>query len=286
VCTIRTSFLLTFPARKPNQPAAVRVIRAMRGGAQAKLVLADDEHLYVVKFTNNPQQRRTLINEVIATTLLQALGLPAADFSPIAFDTMFLRDQPITLDFGSRSIDVPTGLHYGSRCPFLTRGISQVIYDQLPRAILRTTGVAAAFLGAYVADQWMANTDKRQAIFYRNPIQQWQVQLIDHGQMFDGTFWRFVNSFDWATFVDPVVYEGVKSFDEVNVWVERAMALRHEVFEAAFRSVPEEWIEDDGEALQRLLKQLIERGRNLSRIVEQAMSHEKSPFSATLLPLR
>jgi hypothetical protein len=274
---------LTFPVKKLDQPAAVRVVRAMRGGAQAKLVLADDEHLYVVKFTNNPQQRRTLINEVIATTLLKALGLPAADFSPIAFDKLFLRDQPITLDYGSRSIEVPAGLHYGSRCPFLSRGISQAIYDQLPRAILRTTGVGAAFLGAYVADQWMSNTDKRQAIFYRNPIRQWQVELIDHGQTFDGTCWRFVNSFGWGTFIDPVVYECVKSFDELNVWVERAIALPLEVFEAALSSVPEEWIEHDGGALQGLLNRLVERGRNLSRIVEQAMSHEKSPFSSALL---
>jgi len=270
---------------KLDYPKAVQVIRAMRGGAQAKLVLADNAHLYVVKFTNNPQQRRTLINEVIATTVLKALGLPAAGFSPIAFKASFLRDQPISLDHGSRSIEVPAGLHYGSLYPSLSSGNSPAIYDFLPSAILRTTGTTAAFLGAYVADQWMSNIDKRQAIFYRDPSRRWRTELIDHGQTFGGALWRFVNSFDWGTFIDPAVYEGVKSFDEVNVWVELARALGHEVFEAAFLSVPEEWIEDDGEALQRLLNQLIERGRNLSRIVENAMSHEKSPFSATLLPL-
>ena len=45
---------------------AVRSIRKMRGGAQAHLLLADNGRYYVVKFKNNPQHRRILVNEWIA----------------------------------------------------------------------------------------------------------------------------------------------------------------------------------------------------------------------------
>ena len=48
---------------------AVRHVRKMRGGAQAHLLEADDGHWYVVKFRNNPQHRRVLVNEAICATL-------------------------------------------------------------------------------------------------------------------------------------------------------------------------------------------------------------------------
>ena len=49
---------------------ATRLIRKMRGGAQAHLLECDDGHFYVVKFRNNPQHRRILINEWIASVFL------------------------------------------------------------------------------------------------------------------------------------------------------------------------------------------------------------------------
>lgn len=44
---------------------AVQQIRRMRGGAQGHLMLGSDDHLYVVKFQNNPQHLRVLANELV-----------------------------------------------------------------------------------------------------------------------------------------------------------------------------------------------------------------------------
>ncbi len=38
----------------------------MRGGAQSHLMRCDDGYYYVVKFQNNPQHRRILVNEGFA----------------------------------------------------------------------------------------------------------------------------------------------------------------------------------------------------------------------------
>jgi hypothetical protein len=54
---------------------AVQAIRRMRGGAQSQLMLGADGALWVVKFQNNPQHRRVLANELIATRLAAAVGL-------------------------------------------------------------------------------------------------------------------------------------------------------------------------------------------------------------------
>jgi len=42
---------------------AIEQIRRMRGGAQSQLMRCSDENYYVVKFQNNPQHRRILVNE-------------------------------------------------------------------------------------------------------------------------------------------------------------------------------------------------------------------------------
>ena len=51
--------------------------KRMRGGANAQLMLADDDQSYVVKFRNNPQHPRILVNELLAGVLLDYLGLPS-----------------------------------------------------------------------------------------------------------------------------------------------------------------------------------------------------------------
>ena len=56
---------------------AVRHIRKMRGGAQSHLLEADDGRWYVVKFRNNPQHRRILINEMLSAVFLDYLKISA-----------------------------------------------------------------------------------------------------------------------------------------------------------------------------------------------------------------
>ncbi|MEO7142944.1 MAG: hypothetical protein ABI165_05510, partial [Bryobacteraceae bacterium] len=64
-------------ALAPMPVDAIRLIRKMRGGAQAHLIETGDGHFYVVKFRNNPQHRRILINERIASILLDYLQITA-----------------------------------------------------------------------------------------------------------------------------------------------------------------------------------------------------------------
>jgi len=48
---------------------AIEQIRRMRGGAQSHLMRCSDKNYYVVKFQNNPQHRRILVNELLGTKL-------------------------------------------------------------------------------------------------------------------------------------------------------------------------------------------------------------------------
>ena len=46
----------------------------MRGGAPSHLMRCSDGLYYVVKFQNNPQHRRILVNEMLGTKLAARLG--------------------------------------------------------------------------------------------------------------------------------------------------------------------------------------------------------------------
>src|SRR5678815_1409410 len=97
---------------------AVRHVRKMRGGAQAHLLEVDDGHWYVVKFRNNPQHRRILVNELIASVLLEYLRITAPPTALIHVTADFLQANPdACLTLGSRRVPVEPGWHFGSRYP-------------------------------------------------------------------------------------------------------------------------------------------------------------------------
>ena len=73
---------------------ARRLIRKMRGGAQAHLIEAADGHAYVVKFANNPQHRRILVNEWIAAVFLKYLGIATPEATIVQVTAEFLEQNP------------------------------------------------------------------------------------------------------------------------------------------------------------------------------------------------
>src|SRR5258707_11441784 len=114
---------------------ARRLIRKMRGGAQAHLIRAADGDHYVVKFLNNPQHRRILVNEWIASVFLRYLGISTPECAIIRITETFLKENPEAgLQLGSMRNPVEPGWHYGSRFP--GDPARMVVYDFLPDTLL------------------------------------------------------------------------------------------------------------------------------------------------------
>jgi len=144
---------------------ARRLIRKMRGGAQAHLIEAADSHYYVVKFRNNPQHRRILVNEWISAAFLRYLGTSTPDVAMIRVSPEFLKANPEAyIQLGSRRQELEPGWHFGSRFP--GDPARNVIYDFLPDSLIETVENRADFLGALAFDQWVGNADSRQAVFF------------------------------------------------------------------------------------------------------------------------
>src|SRR5215471_4953952 len=94
------------------------LIRKMRGGAQAHLLEADDGNYYVVKFRNNPQHGRILVNELLASVFLRYLQIAAPPTAMVRITPEFLGAWPeVHLTLGTRRIGVEPGWHFASQYP-------------------------------------------------------------------------------------------------------------------------------------------------------------------------
>src|SRR5215831_14906452 len=97
---------------------AHRYVRKMRGGAQAHLLETDDGGYYIVKFQNNPQHRRILVNELISGVLLEYLQISVPPTALVYLSPEFLSENPdVHIILGSQKIPVRPGWHFGSRYP-------------------------------------------------------------------------------------------------------------------------------------------------------------------------
>ena len=120
----------------------------MRGGAQSHLMEANDGHYYVVKFSNNPQHRRILVNEWISCVLLRYLQVHVPETGIINILASAISEMPdLGIVRGSKREPPEPGPHFGSRLSVNPDRVA--IYDFLPDALLlerlRTAGISLGF---------------------------------------------------------------------------------------------------------------------------------------------
>jgi hypothetical protein len=278
---------------------ATRLVRKMRGGAQAHLLECDDGCFYVVKFRNNPQHRRILINEWIASVFLNYLQISTPEVAFVNLPAEFLESNPdIYIQLGSRHLAVESGWHYGSRYPGDPAKI--MVYDFLPDALLGKVVNAAEFLGVLAFDKWMSNADARQTIFFRARLRQLSRQangplpgnpfaeqapragfvahMMDHGYVFDGPHWKFADSPLQGLYFRPSVYQKVTGWEDFQPWLDRVLYFPEEVVDSAQKQLPPEWVAEDAEALQSMLEKLMTRRRRVPDLISDSRHGRINPF--------
>jgi hypothetical protein len=157
---------------------ALEQIRRMRGGAQSHLMRCSDGHYYVVKFQNNPQHCRVLVNELLGTKLAARLGLPTTPVAVVEVSEELIRLTPdLCVEFPHSRVPCQPGLQFGSRFPGDPRRLA--LHDFLPDEQLREVVNLHDFAGMLVFDKWTCNTNGRQTLFY--------LQEVLHGREFAGT---------------------------------------------------------------------------------------------------
>jgi len=254
----------------------------MRGGAQSHLIQASDGHHYVVKFLNNPQHRRILVNELIAAEILGYLQISTPATELIQISDEFLRENPdASIQLGSRYFPPEPGWAFGSRYPGdpnLT-----AIYDFVPDSLLAQVHNRAEFIAVLAFDKWTGNADGRQAIFFRAALKDWVPQLqpaprkmgfvalmIDHGFIFNGPHWNFTESALQGLYPRRLVYDAIVSLQDFQPWIDRIQYFPGDVLDRALRRIPAAWIENQESELQRVLETLLRRGKRIAELIEQS----------------
>jgi hypothetical protein len=265
---------------------AVRHVRKMRGGAQSHLLEADDGCWYVVKFRNNPQHRRILVNELVSSVLLGYLKIAAPETALIQVTPQFIEDNPeIRLTLGSERLPVEPGWHFGSRYPGDPARVA--VYDFLPDVLLQQVVNLQDFRAILVFDKWVGNADGRQSVFYRALVRQGEragakpgfvARMIDHGFAFNGPHWEFTDAPLQGLYARRLVYEMVRSLDDFQPWLEQIVHFPEEVIDQAWKSIPADWIADEEEALAQLLERLFARRARLPELVAACRTARVNPF--------
>src|SRR5579884_4081366 len=255
---------------------AIRFVRKLRGGAQAHLMECDDGKFYVVKFRNNPQHRRILVNEWIAAVLLNYLQISIPDVAIVNINSEFLESNPeIGIQLGSRRIEVEPGWHFGSAYP--GDPARTAVYDFIPDLLLDKVVNLADFRGVLVFDKWAGNADSRQSVFFRARLKPpgiagadtapartgFVANMMDHGYIFDGPHWTFADSPLQGLYFRPIVYENVRSWNDFEPWLSRVVNFPEEVVDDALKQLPPEWMEGDEEPLDALLRKLMNRRKRV-----------------------
>lgn len=266
---------------------ALRHVRKMRGGAQAHLLEADDGHFYVVKFRNNPQHRRILVNELLSAEILDYLKIASPESAIIRVSPEFIAaNLDLHFALGSSCVPVEPGWQFGSRYP--GDPARTAVWDFLPDSLLPKVANLADFLAILVFDKWTANSDGRQCVFYRAMVRRggegskdspgFVARMIDNGFAFNGPHWDFPDSPVQGLYARRGVYEGVRSLDDFEPWLGQVVHFPEEVIDRAWKRVPPDWIESEEDALETLLDRLFDRRQRLPDLLAACRTGRSNPF--------
>lgn len=257
--------------------AAVQHVRRMRGGAQSHLMRCGDGHFYVVKFQGNPQHTRVLANEMLATRLGAAAGLPMPQTEVVAVDAWLIEHTP-ELRFelpGGRRV-CGAGLQFGSR--LVVNPFEGQIYDYLPEHLLERVRNLGAFAGILALDKWTCNANGRQAAFWKKSRERkFTVTFIDQGYCFNAGEWSFPDSPLRGVYARNDVYREVTGWESFEPWLSRITAMDQQTMWRAAEEIPPEWYGESGE-LERLVETLSRRRARVAELIAAFRDSTREPF--------
>ena len=273
---------------------ALEQIRRMRGGAQSHLMRCSDGNYYVVKFQNNPQHRRILVNELLGTKLAARLGLPTTPVAIVEVSEELIRlTHDLVMEMPRQRIPCQAGLQFASRYPGDPRWLT--LHDFLPDEQLRGVANLHDFAGMLVFDKWTCNTNGRQTLFFQNPSQKagaaldslagekigapYSTLMIDQGFCFNAGEWNFPDAPLRGLYARNRVYEGVTGMESFAPWLERLeKQMTERALDEIMRQIPPAWYEDDYDALVRLSERLLRRAPRVPDLILDAKRSNRQPF--------
>src|SRR5205823_5155010 len=264
---------------------ALEQIRRMRGGAQSHLMRCDDGYYYVVKFQNNPQHTRILVNELLGTRLAARLGLPTTAVGIISVSEDLIRLTPdLCMEMPRARIPCQPGLQFGSRYPGDPHRLT--LLDLLPDKQLMEVENLHDFPGMLAFDKWTCNTNGRQTLFFREQRNgaeaaelRYRTVMIDQGFCFNAGEWDFPDAPLRGLYLRHRVYEHVTGMDSFQPWLDRVeQRITKSVLGEIADQIPPEWYNDEYAKLGEMLERLDFRRVRIRELILSARDSGRQPF--------
>lgn len=146
-----------------------------RGWTYPQLILFNDGHKYVVKFKNNRQGDKVLVNEFVAGNLAQHLRLPVPKFTIVHIPYEFIQRTPL------KTFGFQPGFQFASR--YIENGFCY--RKKLSSRVINSNHL----IGMVAFDHWVNNTDRNIRNLLLESVQPrsshpYKVWMIDHGNCF------------------------------------------------------------------------------------------------------
>lgn len=264
---------------------ARRFSRRLGNGTTAPILMeCEDGREYAVKLPIPGGGTQLLVNELLASILIQEYGLPSVQ--PALVDVPFVFD-------GERALlpDDVTRISDG-RAVFGTIPCAASVYESgtqeftggmEPPATLENVQNPETVLGAVVFDTWVFNEDARQYLARLTPNGRWDLLLFDNEGAFNRNDWRLHQRCRASTKSDAlntqlealVKRNGVTSFEDHVGHLERSMDC--ETLREAADRLPRAWLDPSRldqrrpYALEGLINALDLRRAQVRSIFEQRL---------------
>jgi hypothetical protein len=236
-----------------------------------------DGNFYVVKFQGNPQHTRVLANELLATRLAEAVGLPVPATAVVEVSPWLIEHTPeLSFELAHGRRECTAGLQFGSRLVLPPN--EGVIYDYLPETMLERVRNLGAFAGMLALDKWSCNANGRQAAFWRRTREQkFTVSFIDQGYCFNAGEWSFPDSPLRGVYARNDVYREVKGWESFQPWLGNIEAMDAQKIWHCAENIPTEWYGESWE-LEKLVEQLVSRRARVAQLIGEFKRSSREPF--------
>ena len=241
-------------------------------------MLGADGQPYVVKFQNNPQHRRVLANEYLASRLAKAAGLTAPEPELVDVSTWLVENtRELEIDLGRTRVRCDAGLQFGSR--FVGGLMPGQVVDYLPEEQLTQVRNLDEFAGILAFDKWTGNANGRQAVFTRRQRERrYQAVFIDFGYCFHAGEWRFEDSPLRGVYYRNDVYREITGWDSFEPWLTRLETMPEATVWEAANEVPPEWYGGDLSEMEALVEKLLARRSRIRELIEMFGKSDRNPF--------
>jgi len=237
-----------------------------------------DGGYYVVKFQNNPQHLRVLVNDWLGSRLGTLIGLPMPETAVVDVHPWLVEHTPeLRLELGGERRMLQAGLSFGSR--YVVEPFAGQVWDYLPENLMGRVRNLREFAGVLAFDKWTCNANGRQAAFWKLSRQRlFTASFIDQGYCFNAGEWDFPDAPLRGVFGRNDVYQGVTGWESFEPWLTNIENFPESSLWPLADQLPPEWYDGQRDELERLLCRLLARRERVRELILEFKNSSRNPF--------